>query len=75
MLQQGVVAIFGAVSSRATVNHIRSTSKALRVPHVETGFDYLEERPEYSVNISPHPWALGTVREMEIIYFCDVIIL
>ena len=62
MFKQEVVAIFGPVSSAATLNHLRSTSKALSVPHIETGFDYLELRPDFSVNLSPHPWAIGSVR-------------
>ena len=61
LFQQEVVAIFAPVSSTSTVNHIRSTSKALSVPHIETGFEYLEERSEFSVNLSPHPWAIGSV--------------
>ena len=61
LFQQEVVALFAPVSSTATINHIRSTSKALSVPHIETGFEYLEERSEFSVNLSPHPWAIGTV--------------
>ena len=62
IFKQEVVAIFGPELTPSTVNHIRSTSNALSVPHIETGFDYLWERPEFSVNVSPHPWAIGSVR-------------
>ena len=65
MFGQEVVAIFGPLLSQATTNHIRSTSKALSVPHIETGFEYLWERPEFSVNVSPHPWAVGTVSKVK----------
>ena len=30
---------------------------------METGFEYLWTRPEYSINVSPHPWSIGTVRK------------
>ena len=59
---KGIVALFGPSLSPATLNHIRSTSTALSVPLMETGFEYLWERPEYSINVSPHPWAIATVR-------------
>ena len=56
------MALFGPSLSQATLNHIRSTSTALSVPFMETGFEYLWERPAYSINVSPHPWSVGTVR-------------
>ena len=59
---EGIVALFGPSLSQATLNHIRSTSTALSVPFMETGFEYLWERPAYSINVSPHPWSVGTVR-------------
>ena len=62
------MAIFGPELTPSTVNHIRSTSNALSVPHIETGFDYLWERPEFSVNVSPHPWAIGSVRHFFYIF-------
>ena len=58
---KGVVALFAPSLSPSTLNHIRSTSTALSVPLMETGFEYLWTRPEYSINVSPHPWAVGTV--------------
>ena len=66
MFKHQVVALFGSLLSKATNNHIRSISKALSVPHIETGFEYLEKRPDFSVNVSPHPWAIGSVRKRNI---------
>ena len=60
---KGIVALFAPSLSPSTLNHIRSTSTALSVPLMETGFEYLWTRPEYSINVSPHPWSIGTVRK------------
>ena len=69
LFEKQVVAIFGSAAlSPSTMNHIRSTSTALSVPLMETGFEYLWERPPFSINVTPHPWAIGTVSRKLINY-------
>ncbi|XP_042214058.1 glutamate receptor ionotropic, kainate 2-like isoform X3 [Homarus americanus] len=56
-LKEGVAAIFGPQSEN-TANHIQSMCDTMRVPHIQTRWDYRLTRNEYSINL-PHPPSLG----------------
>ena len=62
-LETGVAALFGPQSS-STASHIQSICDALEIPHVETRWDFKIAREDYSVNLYPHPEALGKVISM-----------
>lgn len=55
MIQPGMSAIFGPLRAPAVSNHLQSMAKVLRIPHLETRWDYSGERPNFSLNIHPHP--------------------
>eukprot|EP00095_Tigriopus_kingsejongensis_P005732 maker-scaffold28_size608977-snap-gene-0.9 protein:Tk05732 transcript:maker-scaffold28_size608977-snap-gene-0.9-mRNA-1 annotation:"glutamate receptor kainate 2-like isoform x4" len=57
-LQMGISGVFGPQSS-VTASHVQSICDALEVPHIETRWDYRLVREDYSVNLHPHPQALG----------------
>ena len=56
----GLAAIFGPQSG-TTSSHIQSICDTLEIPHIETRWDYRLIRDDYSVNLYPHPRALGQV--------------
>ena len=58
---KGLAAIFGPQSG-TTSSHIQSICDTLEIPHIETRWDYRLIRDDYSVNLYPHPRALGQVR-------------
>ena len=53
--------LFGPQSS-STSSHVQSICDTLEIPHIETRWDYRMKREDYSVNLYPHPHALGQVR-------------
>ena len=55
-----MAAIFGPQSG-TTSSHIQSICDTLEIPHIETRWDYRLVRDDYSVNLYPHPQALGKV--------------
>ena len=57
---KGLAAIFGPQSG-TTSSHIQSICDTLEIPHIETRWDYRLIRDDYSVNLYPHPRALGQV--------------
>ena len=59
MIQPGLAAVFGPRESAATANHIQSVAEVFHLPHIETRWDYNFERPEFSINLHPHPASLG----------------
>ncbi len=59
-LETGIAGLFGPQSG-VTASHIQSICDSLELPHVETRWDYSMEREDYSVNLYPHPQALGQV--------------
>ena len=61
-LDSGVAALFGPQSS-VTASHVQSICDTLEVPHVETRWDYRVEREDYSLNLYPHPQAVGQVSQ------------
>ena len=50
--------LFGPQSS-STSSHVQSICDTLEIPHIETRWDYRMKREDYSVNLYPHPLALG----------------
>ena len=64
---KGIAAIFGPQSG-TTSSHIQSICDTLEIPHIETRWDYRLIRDDYSVNLYPHPFALGQVSNM----FCSI---
>ena len=64
---KGIAAIFGPQSG-TTSSHIQSICDTLEIPHIETRWDYRLIRDDYSVNLYPHPFALGQVSNM----FCSM---
>ena len=52
--------LFGPQSS-STSSHVQSICDTLEIPHIETRWDYRMKREDYSVNLYPHPLALGQV--------------
>ena len=59
-LKNGMAGLFGPQSS-VTSSHIQSICDTLEIPHIETRWDYRMKRDDYSVNLYPHPHALGQV--------------
>ncbi|QQP41322.1 Uncharacterized protein FKW44_015649, partial [Caligus rogercresseyi] len=57
-LSEGIGGIFGPQSG-VTSTHVQSICDSLEVPHVETRYDYRLNRDDYSINLYPHPHALG----------------
>ena len=64
---KGIAAIFGPQSG-TTSSHIQSICDTLEIPHIETRWDYRLIRDDYSVNLYPHPFALGQVSNI----FCSM---
>ena len=60
-LKAGMAGLFGPQSS-STSSHVQSICDTLEIPHIETRWDYRMKREDYSVNLYPHPHALGQVR-------------
>ena len=59
-LKAGMAGLFGPQSS-STSSHVQSICDTLEIPHIETRWDYRMKREDYSVNLYPHPLALGQV--------------
>lgn len=58
LLEEGVAAVFGPQSGEASAA-VRSACAVLDVPHMETRWDYRARADNHSVNLFPHPAALG----------------
>lgn len=58
LLEEGVAAVFGPQSGEASAA-VRSACDVLDVPHIETHWDYRARPDNHSVNLFPHPAALG----------------
>jgi ionotropic glutamate receptor len=59
-LNSGMAGLFGPQSG-VTSSHVQSICDTLEIPHIETRWDYRMKRDDYSVNLYPHPRALGQV--------------
>ena len=69
-LKNGMAGLFGPQSS-VTSSHIQSICDTLEIPHMETRWDYRMKRDDYSVNLYPHPHALGQVCQIPNIKVVD----
>ncbi|XP_023230150.1 glutamate receptor ionotropic, kainate 1-like [Centruroides sculpturatus] len=58
LLNQGMAAIFGPQSSESS-SAIQSTCSVLEVPHIQYRWDYRSPRNNQTVNLYPHPDAIG----------------
>jgi len=58
IIQPGVSAFFGPITE-ASYNHLQALSDSLQVPFLQTKYDYIKERADFSINIHPHPSLLG----------------
>lgn len=61
MMEPGILTILGPMKSSATADHIQSMTGSFHIPHIETRWEYVFERPHFSINIHPHPKMLGKV--------------
>jgi hypothetical protein len=59
-LKSGVVAIFGPESG-TTSSHVQSICDAMEIPHIETRWDYLTNKDDYSINLYPSPRQISKV--------------
>ena len=58
LLRNGVLGIFGPLTS-ATSMHVQSICDSLEIPHLETRWDFQEERNDLSINLFPRPAILS----------------
>ncbi|GFW27494.1 glutamate receptor ionotropic, kainate 1 [Trichonephila clavipes] len=58
LLSEGMAAMFGPQSNEGSAA-VQSTCDVLEVPHIETRWDYRTKRDNHSINLFPHPSALG----------------
>jgi len=58
MLEPGVAAVFGPTGYSSN-EHMKAVSKALKVPFMQTRWEYVADRPEFSFNVRPHPRLVG----------------
>ena len=52
-MKDGVAAIFGPMSSLSAA-HVQSICDAMEIPHVETRWDFRENRDFYAINLYPY---------------------
>jgi hypothetical protein len=60
LLKSGVAALFGPESG-TTSSHVQSICDAMEIPHIETRWDYLVKRDDYSINLYPSPKQISRV--------------
>jgi len=58
MVQSEVAGIFGPTKP-ASGDHVQAVSNTLNVPFMQTKWEYLSTRADYSINVRPHPMMLG----------------
>ncbi|XP_071042115.1 glutamate receptor ionotropic, kainate 2-like [Parasteatoda tepidariorum] len=58
LLGGGMAAVFGPQSTESS-SAVQSTCAALEVPHIQTRWDYRTKPSQHTVNLYPHPSALG----------------
>lgn len=61
----GLAAVLGPLSD-VTSPIVKSITKTYHVPHLDTRWDYSQDRHPFSVNIHPHPAVLGKVCNISI---------
>ncbi|XP_023348175.1 glutamate receptor ionotropic, kainate 1, partial [Eurytemora carolleeae] len=60
LLKSGVAALFGPESG-STSSHVQSICDAMEIPHIETRWDFLIKRDDYSINLYPSPKQISMV--------------
>jgi hypothetical protein len=60
-----VAGLFGPESG-TTSSHVQSICDAMEIPHIETRWDYLNKRDDYSINLYPSPKQISRVRTTNI---------
>jgi ionotropic glutamate receptor len=60
LLKSGVAALFGPESG-TTSSHVQSICDAMEIPHIETRWDFLTKRDDYSINLYPSPKQISKV--------------
>ena len=45
-----------------TSTHIQSICDAMEIPHIETRWDFMVRRDDYSINLYPNPKVISKVR-------------
>ncbi len=63
LLKSGVAALFGPESG-TTSSHVQSICDAMEIPHIETRWDFLTKRDDYSINLYPSPKQISKVIEI-----------
>ncbi len=63
LLKSGVAALFGPESG-TTSSHVQSICDAMEIPHIETRWDFLTKRDDYSINLYPSPKQISKVMEI-----------
>merc|ERR1719410_2684181 len=58
LILPGVAGVFGPVTP-ATADLVEALSSTFHVPFMQFNFDYIKTRPEFSINVHPHPKLLG----------------
>ena len=58
LLSLGIATIIGPQSGGAS-HHIQSICDNFEIPHIETSWNVLDKRTEYSLNLSPNPRSLA----------------
>jgi hypothetical protein len=59
-----VAGLFGPESG-TTSSHVQSICDAMEIPHIETRWDYLNKRDDYSINLYPSPKQISKVRKQQ----------
>ena len=57
-IQPGVSAIFGPTTEAASY-HVQALSDTLHVPFMQSKYDYIFKRADFSISVHPHPSLLG----------------
>lgn len=59
LLEKGVVALFGPLRASPSSAHTQSICDALEIPHIETRWDFTQDRDDLSLNLYPQPSVLS----------------
>lgn len=58
LVKRGAIAIFGPLSLGPVSTHTQSICDSLEIPHVETRWDFQQQRDQLSINLYPKPSTL-----------------
>ena len=68
LLSLGIATIIGPQSGGAS-HHIQSICDNFEIPHIETSWNVLDKRTEYSINLSPNPKTIGRAHKSLILSY------